>query len=94
MTADVLRIDGLKVAKARLALPHERGRHVSQAKLAERAGLHWVTVSNIERGKSPNTTLETLGKLSDALGVAPTDLICDDTQEEPADTGGTFREAA
>lgn len=81
MTIDVLRIDGLKVAKARLALPHENGRHVSQAKLAERTGLHVVTLSNIERGKTTDTTLSTLSRLAQALGVGITDLVGDDGEQ-------------
>lgn len=93
MQADVLKIDGLKVARARLALPHERGRHISQAKLAERAGLHWVTVSKIERGVTQNTTLETLSRLAEALGVQPLEL-CDDLQEVAAPPGGPFPHAA
>lgn len=83
MSTDVLKIDGLKVARARLALPHENGRHISQAKLADRAGLHWVTLSKIERGLAPNTTLDTLGRLADALGVQPIEL----TSDEPPEAG-------
>ena len=81
------RIDGLKVAKLRLALPKNGKRHVSQAKLAERTGLHWVTISNIERGAAQNTTLETAGRLAQALGCEIADLLADenDSQDEEGD---------
>lgn len=86
MISSVSRIDGLKVAKARMALPMENGRHVSQQKLADRAGIHVVTISNIERGAVTNTTLETLGKLARVLGVRITDLLAseDEEEEDPA----------
>lgn len=76
------RIDGLKVAKARLALPVENGRHVSQQKLADRAGIHVVTVSNIERGASTNTSIGTLSRLAKVLGVEISELLASD-EEEP-----------
>lgn len=84
-------IDGLKVARARLALAHENGRPVSQFKLAERAGIHYVTVSNIERGAARRVTLETIGKLADALGLEIADLLVADEEEVAALPGGTFR---
>lgn len=82
MSSSVARIDGLRVAKARLALPPENGRHVSQQKLANRAGMHVVTLSNIERGAVTNTTVETLGKLSRALKVEISDLLASEDEKE------------
>lgn len=92
MDTTKMRVDGLKVAKLRLALPKNGTRHVSQATLADRAGLHWVTISNIERGKAPNTTIDTLGRLAQALGCEIGDLLSDenghadsdDEEDEPA----------
>lgn len=80
-----MRIDGLKVAKRRLALPKNGNRHVSQVTLADRAGLHWVTVSNIERGKAPNTTIDTLGRLAQALGCEIGDLLSDENGKPASD---------
>lgn len=82
MSTSVTRIDGLRVAKARMALPMENGRHVSQQKLADRVGMHVVTISNIERGAVTNTTIDTLGKLAHALKVEISALLSDDEDEE------------
>lgn len=79
------RVDGLKVAKLRLALPKDGKRHVSQATLAGRAGLHWVTVSNIERGKAQNTTIDTLGRLAQALGCEIGDLLSEENGKPASD---------
>jgi transcriptional regulator with XRE-family HTH domain len=46
---------------------------LSQAELAERAGLNTVTLSHIERGA--NTTVETLEKLAEALSVNVAELF-------------------
>lgn len=78
MSQDVLRVDGSKVTQARLALPTVGTRPVSQAAVADKAGIHWVTLSNIERGKAANITLETLGRLAEALGVDPMSLTAED----------------
>lgn len=42
---------------------------------AERAGMHRVTWSDIERGKNTNPTIGTLKKMAAALGVAVTDFL-------------------
>lgn len=44
-----------RIRRARREMPFERGKHISQASFAEKLGVHWVTVSNWERGKSPPT---------------------------------------
>ena len=75
------RIDGLKVSNARLALPLENGRHISQRAIADRAGIHVVTLSNIERGAVTNTTLETIARLASVLNVAISDLLADDNED-------------
>lgn len=53
-------------------LRHDQG--VSQENLAERAGLHRTYVSSVERGER-NVTLETIEKLSKALGVSMAKLM-------------------
>jgi transcriptional regulator with XRE-family HTH domain len=47
--------------------------------LAERAGLSFKFVGELERGRG-NPTLTTLGALSDALGVPLVDLLALDTE--------------
>ena len=41
---------------------------------SERAGMHPVTWSDIERGKNTNPTLNTLMKIANALGVGLSEL--------------------
>jgi transcriptional regulator with XRE-family HTH domain len=49
---------------------------LTQEELAERAGVHRVSVVEIERGKRPARP-RTLKKLADALGVSTRDLAED-----------------
>ena len=49
-------------------------RRLTQEQLAERAGLSYKFVGEIERGRG-NPTLTTLGALGEALGVPLTDLL-------------------
>lgn len=51
-----------------------QARRLTQEQLAERAGLSYKFVGEIERGRG-NPTLTTLAALSEALGVALTDLL-------------------
>lgn len=46
----------------------------SQEKLAERAGLHWTFVGQVERGRR-NLSLHNILKLAKALDVDPGDLV-------------------
>ena len=46
----------------------------SQEALADLAGLHRTYVSSVERCER-NATLDTLDKLSSALGIDPSDLL-------------------
>ena len=58
---------------------------LTQAQLADQAGLRIATVSDIERGASPSAAAITLKKLADVLEVGIDDLMTD----EAAD-GGSF----
>lgn len=49
-------------------------RRMSQGELAAAAGLDRVTIARIE-GERLSVRLETLGRIADALGVSPTDLL-------------------
>lgn len=54
-----------------------RGRALTQAELANIAKVSQSTIAQIERGVRPNPHPGTLGKLADALGVSPADLLED-----------------
>lgn len=54
-----------------------RARRLTQEQLAERAGLSYKFIGEVERGKG-NPTLTTLGAISDALGVGLVDLLAID----------------
>lgn len=64
---------GTRIYEYRLA------KKISQADLAERAGLAQANLSNIEKGKR-DLTVSTLLRIADALEVKPSQLI----DEEPA----------
>jgi len=51
-----------------------RAANISQAVLAERAGLSLAYVSMMERGHA-NPRLETLAALADALNTSPVDIL-------------------
>ncbi|MDI6602007.1 MAG: helix-turn-helix transcriptional regulator [Thermoanaerobacteraceae bacterium] len=50
-------------------------KNISQQKLAELSGLSFSMVSKLESGEQSNPTLETIEKISFALGVEPSVLI-------------------
>lgn len=56
-----------------------RARRLTQEELAERAGLSYKFVGQVERGKG-NPTLTTLAALADALGVRMVDLLALETE--------------
>jgi CheY-like chemotaxis protein/DNA-binding Xre family transcriptional regulator len=72
---DIVSRFGAKVKNLR----HTMG--ISQAVLAERAGLHQTYIAGIEGGER-NITLKSIGKLAGALSVSVSTLL---SEEEPAD---------
>lgn len=64
----------LKRALAQATRAARRARHLSQEKLAARAGIHRTYMSAIERGKA-NISLEVASRLAAALGVRLSDLL-------------------
>lgn len=79
------RIDGVAVAKARLAITDRRtGKPLSQADFARRIGIHPVTMSNIENGKA-NVSLELLEKIAKETRKRREDFqLADDADSEEA----------
>lgn len=59
---------GARLRELRLA------RHLTQEQLAERAGLSYKFIGEVERGRG-NPTLTTLGALADALQIYVRDLL-------------------
>ena len=57
---------------------YRRGNAMTQAQLAEAAGVSQSTVALIENGTRPNPQPKTLGKLARVLGVKAADLLDDD----------------
>lgn len=51
---------------------------LTQAQLAEKAGVRNATVSDIERGASPSVAASTLKKLADVLKIGIDDLMIDE----------------
>ncbi len=47
----------------------------SQARLADKAGLHKNIIAKIEQGATKKPTLETVEKISKALGVQASELL-------------------
>ena len=54
-----------------------RGQAMTQAQLADAAGVNQSTIAMIEGEKRPNPHPATLGKLARALGVRAADLLDD-----------------
>jgi transcriptional regulator with XRE-family HTH domain len=59
---------GKRIRKAR------RDRKMTQEELAEKVGLHYTTISRIERGIS-NSPVQTVGKIAKTLKVKMSDLF-------------------
>lgn len=65
-----------------------KGRGLTQAELAEKAGLADRTYADIERG-TVNMRLTTLVKICEALNVRPNDLLLSDDAPNEADLDAT-----
>jgi transcriptional regulator with XRE-family HTH domain len=66
--SDATRLLGERVRARRAALG------LSQEALADRCGVHWTFLGQVERGQR-NLSLHNLLKLADGLGVDPADLL-------------------
>jgi transcriptional regulator with XRE-family HTH domain len=66
-------------------LREELGLH--QKELAERVGLHWRTIQDIERGKLQLSRRNAI-KIGDKLGVSPAWLLQNDTSQEIKNVAG------
>ena len=61
------------LSKRILEIRHGLG--ITAREVAEKAGMHPVMWSDVERGKNTNPTLSTLRRIADALGVTVGDLV-------------------
>lgn len=50
-------------------------RRMTQVELAEKAGISRATISKIENNEEVNLTTQTIAKLSEVLGVNPSDIF-------------------
>ena len=50
-------------------------RKMTQEELANTSGVSRTTIANIERGVETSTTIGTIAKLAEALGVTPAKLL-------------------
>ncbi len=73
-------LDNLRANLRRLRL----NQGFTQQKIAERAGIEYKYLQNIEAGRWPNLTLSTVQKIADALAVKPWELLCDPPRERMA----------
>lgn len=48
---------------------------MTQVELAEKAGISRATISKIENNEEVNLTTQTIAKLSEVLGVNPSDIF-------------------
>lgn len=71
---------GVQISPTRLAQARHKvivdGRPLSQAKAADRIGVHWVTWANWERGKYP-PSYENVRRICAELNVTLADLTAD-----------------
>ena len=93
-------LNGENVAKARLAILDDRERPLSQQELANRVGIHRVTLAKIESGDA-RVSLEVLERLAAELGKSREHLLGEPEQideferarERMADALDSFSEA-
>lgn len=62
---------------------YRKTQHMNQEALGEKAGLHHTYIGQVERGEK-NLTVGSLVRISEALGVAPEQLLSEQAQGEPA----------
>ena len=74
---DYLRMD-LKKTFAKRVQEYRTARKWNQQQLAKRAGVSQSTVSRAESGESAAADLDTIGKLAEAFGVSPWQLLSED----------------
>lgn len=72
-----------KVLLGRRIRALRRSQDLTQEQLGEKAGINYKYLGAIERGEK-NISIESLEKISSALGVAPVDLLEVEHQEENA----------
>lgn len=75
------RVLAARIRRARRDIPHVNGKHISQATFAEKLGVHWVTVSNWERGKGV-PSIENLVAIAEATGKPVAFFTDGDDDEE------------
>jgi transcriptional regulator with XRE-family HTH domain len=76
------RINGVEVAKARLAITDKKtGKPLTQAAFAKRLGIHFVTMSNIENGKA-NVSLEMLERIAKETRRHRDDFLLADDEDD------------
>ena len=75
-------MDSVAPALGRVIRNHRLAAGLSQEGLAERSGLHWTYVSQVERGKR-NVSVAALRRIGAALGVPGWQLV------READEGGS-----
>jgi len=84
-------LDNLRVNLRRIRLLQG----LTQQAVADKAGIEYKYLQNIEAGRWPNLTLATVQKIADALGVKPWELICGvpvDAKKQPSRQRGAKRE--
>jgi transcriptional regulator with XRE-family HTH domain len=70
----IKRVQEFVLAVGRVIRSFRESVGLSQEELAQRAGLHRTYVGSVERGER-NITLVSLKRLTDVLGVAPSDVL-------------------
>lgn len=81
--AEFKKLVGEQIRKTRKA------RGLTQERLAERAGLSFSYLSDVERG-TRNISLDSLGKIMQALSIQPVELFADaEVLENTVDTDGS-----
>lgn len=86
------------IIKASLVGRRRTEMKLTQAQMAERLGIHWVTQSNIENGKAL-VSLELAERIAEEIGVSrdellgePDDAEAASTVSAPADFGAALAE--